>query len=239
MKFPDPLIRGKLVRRYKRFLSDIQLDGAQDPIVAHCANSGSMMGLADPGSEVWLSPARNPKRKLAFTWELIRVGQTLVGVNPALANKIGEEAILAGRIAPLAGYEKITREVRYGERSRIDLLLEDPAKGRAYVEIKSVTLRRSPENTPEKTAEFPDAVTARGAKHLRELTDVAAAGHRAVMLYVIQRGDCDGFRIADDIDPEYAAGLDAARRAGVETYCYRTRVTKHGIDISDRLSMSV
>lgn len=239
MQFPDPLLRGKLVRRYKRFLSDIVLDGSQNQIVArqvvaHCANSGSMMGLAEPGSEVWLSPARNPNRKLAYTWELVRVGRTLVGVNPALANRLGEEAIMDGRIAPLAGYATLKREVRYGDNSRIDILLEDPIKGRAYVEIKSVTLRRG----RHRVAEFPDAVTARGAKHLRELARVAAAGHRAVMLYVVQRGDCDTFRLAADIDPLYASGLDEARDAGVETYCYAAHVTKLGIDIAEPLSMS-
>ncbi len=153
MRFPDALIRGTLVRRYKRFLADVALDtGAA--VTAHCANSGSMMGVAEPGSEVWLSPARNPERKLRYSWEMIRVGDGLVGIHTGHPNRIVEEAVRAGGIAELAGYDDVRREVRYGRNSRIDLLIETGQRPPCYVEIKSVTLRR------DGRAEFPDAVTA-------------------------------------------------------------------------------
>jgi sugar fermentation stimulation protein A len=179
MRYPDPLIEGKLVKRYKRFLADIELSGGK-MITAHCANSGSMLELIEPGSEAWVSPANNPKRKLKYTWELVRVRSTqvngaLVGINTSLANRIAEEAIIAGSIAELSGYPDIRREVKYGKNSRIDLLLSGTGDTKCFVEIKSVTLKRG------EIAEFPDAVTARGTKHLGELADQVAAGHRAVM----------------------------------------------------------
>ncbi len=171
MQFPEPLIRGTLIRRYKRFLADVELDSGE-AVTAHCANSGSMMGLAEPGAEVWLSPARNPKRKLRHSWELIRVGDGLVGIHTGHPNRIVEEAVRAGRIDGLAGYGGIRREVRYGKNSRIDLLLEGGGRAPCYVEVKNVTLRRGGR------AEFPDAVTARGTKHLGELARVVADGGR-------------------------------------------------------------
>lgn len=234
MKYPAPLISARLIRRYKRFLADVEFtDGPRAGAfeTVHCANPGSMMGLAEPGSEIWLSPAANPKRKLRYTWELVRVGRSLVGVNPGLANRLVAEAIGRGRIEPLAGYRELTREVRLGERSRIDFALDDPTRGRAFVEVKSVTLRPS----ADRRAAFPDAVTARGTKHLRELATAVRAGHRAVMLYVVQRGDCARFGLAADIDPAYAAAYADARAAGVEAYCYRTRVARQGIDITAQL----
>jgi sugar fermentation stimulation protein A len=247
MWFPDPLLRGRLIRRYKRFLADIELDLVPDKVggndgtsatshevTAHCANPGSMMGLAEPGAEVWVSPSNNPNRKLKYTWELVRVGRSLVGVYPGLANKLAGEAISSGRIGELAGYADLQRERKYGANSRIDFLLTDPEKGSAYVEVKSVSLRRP----PGEIAEFPDAVTTRGTKHLNELTRVVADGHRAVMLYVTQRSDCSTFKVAADIDPKYASALAAARRAGVEAYCYDCKVTRSGIDIARRLPIS-
>ncbi len=224
MRFPDPLIRGALIRRYKRFLADVELDtGAV--VTAHCANSGSMMGVAEPRSEVWLSPARNPERKLRYSWEMIRIGDGLVGIHTGHPNRIVEEAIRAGRIAELAGYDDIRGEVRYGKNSRIDLLLESDGRPPCYVEIKSVTLRR------DGRAEFPDAVTARGTKHLGELSDVVTGGGRAVMLYLVQREDCRAFTVADDIDPAYAAALVAAREAGVEVLCRSCRLTTDAIEL--------
>ena len=152
MKFSDPLIRGRLIKRYKRFLTDVELEDGTI-VVAHCANSGSMESVKEPGSEVWLSPARNPDRKLKYTWELIRVGETLVGINTALPNLIVSEAIEAGQIPELAGYEALKREVKYGKNSRIDILLSDPVKGQCYVEVKNTTMRRDLVNGP---VEFPD-----------------------------------------------------------------------------------
>ena len=228
------MIPATLLRRYKRFLADIELeDGAE--LTAHCANPGSMMGLAEPGSEVWLSPNTNPKAKLDWRWELVRTaGGHLVCINTALPNRVGEEAVAAGAIPELAGYGSLRREVKYGQNSRIDILLEDDARPPCYVEIKSVTLRR-PEGIHPTAAEFPDAVTKRGAKHLMELADVAENGGRAVMLYLVQRGDCDRFRVAADIDPGYAAAMAEARRRGVEALCRQCDVSQHGIDIGGAL----
>jgi len=226
MNFPDPLIRGRLIRRYKRFLADVTLETG-DTVTAHCANPGSMMGLAEPDSEVWLSPSRNPKRKLAYSWELVRAGGGLVGVNTARPNALVEEALAAGRVAELVGYGRTRREVAYGANSRIDLLLEDDARPPCYVEVKSVTLCRG-----DGLAEFPDAVTARGAKHLGELATVAATGARAVLLYLAQRGDCARFAVAADIDPAYARAAAAARAAGVEILCYACAVAPEGIALA-------
>ena len=224
------------MRRYKRFLADITLDSGQE-ITAHCANPGSMMGLAEPGSEVWLSPNTNPKAKLDWRWELVRVaGDHLVCINTAHPNRVAEEAIAAGAIPELAGYASQRREVKYGQNSRIDILLEDEAQPPCYVEIKSVTLRR-PERDHPTAAEFPDAVTKRGAKHLMELADMAENGSRAVMLYLVQRGDCDHFRVAADIDPGYAAAMAEARNRGVEAICYACDIASEGIRIDRPLPM--
>lgn len=239
MKFPVPLIEGRLVRRYKRFLSDVELVNAGDgsangTVTAHCANPGSMLGLTTPGSEVWLSPATDPKRRLRYSWELIRVGDHLVGINTAHPNRLAAEAIVAGRIPELAGYETLRREVRYGRNSRIDILLEGGGRAPCYVEVKNVHLRR------ETAAEFPDSVTTRGAKHLDEMAEmVATAGARAVMLYIVQREDCDRFAIAGDIDPAYAAALDRARAAGVEVLCYSCTVRRNGIEVARPLPLAL
>jgi sugar fermentation stimulation protein A len=238
MDFPDPLLRGTLVKRYKRFLSDVELaDGTL--VTAHCANPGAMLGLTEPGSEVWLSPAANPARKLKYSWEMIRVGDHLVGINTSHPNAIVAEAVAAGRVPELAGYGGLRREVKYGRNSRIDLLLEDgdgsDSGGRplCYVEVKNVHLRRGT------AAEFPDSVTARGLKHLGELGDMVEAGHRAVMFYLVQRGDCDRFRIAADIDPAYAAGLKEARARGVEVLCYGCEMSAEAIDLSAPLPIDL
>ena len=224
MRFPDPLARATLIRRYKRFLADMRLDGGGE-VTAHCANPGSMTGLAEPGLEAWLSPARNPERKLRWSWELARIDGGLVGINTAWPNAIVAEALAEGAIPELAGYGSIRREVRYGKNSRIDLLLSAPRRAPCYVEVKNVHLKR------DAGAEFPDAVTKRGTKHLEELGDMAEAGSRAVMLYLVQRQDCDDFAIAGDIDPAYAAGLTRALARGVETLCYACRIDLEGITL--------
>ena len=231
MLFPAPLVRGRLIRRYKRFLADVALESGE-VIVAHCANPGAMLGVAPPDAEVWLSASRNPLRKLAWSWELVRIGPGLVGINTSWPNPLAEEAILAGAIPELAGYARLTREVRYGRNSRIDLLLEAPERPICYVEVKNVHLSRG-----DGLAEFPDCVTARGAKHLVELADMVASGHRAVMLYVVQRDDCDRFRTAAEFDPAYHAGLKLVLAAGVEALVYGCDVTVDGIRIDRKLAL--
>ena len=231
MRFPDPLIRGRLLRRYKRFLSDIELDSGE-VVVAHCANPGAMLGLKDPGAPVWLSPSRNPKRKLKYSWELIRVHGHLVGINTALPNRIVEEAVAAQAVPELTGYPRLRREVPYGRNSRIDLLLECEDRPTCYLEVKNVHLMRR-----DGLAEFPDSVTKRGAKHLAELSDMARKGARAVMFFLVQRGDCSSFKVAADIDPDYDRALRAALDHGVEALCYSCRVGEDAIELDRRLPL--
>ncbi len=232
MDFPDPLIRGRLLRRYKRFLADVELEcGAA--VVAHCANPGSMTGLAEAGCEVWLSPARNPARKLKYSWELTTAGGHLVGINTSVPNGLVASALEDGRIPELAGYPTLRREVRYGKNSRIDILLETPGRPPCYVEIKSVTLKRGAE-----AAEFPDSVTARGTKHLEELALMAAKGARAVMFYLVQRPDCTRLEIAADIDPAYDKALSIALSQGLEVLCYSCTLSPRTIDLDRRLGFA-
>ena len=233
MRFPDPLLPGTLVRRYKRFLADVTLQSGEQ-VTAHCANPGAMTGLNAPGIDVWLSPARNPDRKLRYSWELARIGGGLVGIHTMLPNRIVAEAIEDGAIGELTGYDAMRREVKYGRNSRIDLLLQSDRRPDCYVEIKNVHLKRD-----GRAAEFPDSVTARGAKHLAEMTDMGAAGARAVMGYLVQREDCAEFRIAADIDPAYAAALDGARAAGVETVCYACRLSTEAIEVDRPLPLAL
>ncbi len=229
MRFPVPLVSATLLRRYKRFLADVMLPSGET-VTVHCANPGSMIGLAAAGARVWLSKSDNPKRKLAHSWELIEVdfgtGAELVGINTAHPNALAAEAIAAGAIAELAGYAALRREVRYGKNSRVDFLLEGPARPPCYVEVKNVHLMRRPG-----LAEFPDAVTRRGTKHLVELGDMAAAGARAVMLFLIQIASARRFALARDIDPAYGRAFDAARSAGVEAIAYRCAITCEGIEV--------
>lgn len=231
MRFPRPLVRGTLLRRYKRFLADIVLDDGS-LVTAHCANPGAMLGVCDPGIECWLLPSADQRRKLPWSWELVRIGDGLVGINTGHPNRLVAEAIAADRIPELAGYSGLRREVRYGRNSRIDLLLERPGIPICYVEIKNVHLKRGD------AAEFPDCVTERGTKHLRELAAAVADGHRAVMLFIVQREDCRRFRVAADLDPAYDRGLRAARAAGVEALCYACRVRRDGIEIDAPLQVA-
>jgi sugar fermentation stimulation protein A len=233
MRFPEPLIPGRLQRRYKRFLSDVVLDDGTE-VVAHCANPGSMLGLAQPGSRVWLSPAANPARKLRYSWELVEAGGALVGINTGRANALVGEALEAGRVPELAGYDSRRREVRYGTNSRVDFLLERPGAPPCYLEVKSVTLRRG-----GTLAEFPDAVTARGTRHLAELGIVARQGSRAVLFFLVQRDDCERVAAAADIDPAYAAALGEAQTAGVEILCYKCNLSPTGIALDARLPLAL
>jgi len=229
MRFPSSLIAGRLVRRYKRFLADVELNSGET-VTAHCANPGSMLGLSAPGSKVWLSRSANPKRKLAYSWELIEVdlgrGATLVGINTSSPNGAVAAAITSGLIPSLRGYAELRREVRYAGNCRIDILLEDPGRPPCYVEIKNVHLMREPG-----LAEFPDSVTARGAKHLKALAAMAASGARAVMVYFVQRGDAESFTLAHDIDPTYAAAFADAHIGGVEAIAVASEVTFDGLKL--------
>jgi sugar fermentation stimulation protein A len=230
MRFASPLRRGTLVRRYKRFLADVLLEDG-GVVVAHCPNSGSMLSVDAPGSEVWLSFAPSPTRRTPYAWELIRVGGALVGINTGRPNRLVADAVAAGAIATLAGYSTIRREVRYGSNSRIDLLLEADARPPCYVEVKNVTLRRG--QAPDVPVEFPDSVTERGSKHLRELAQVARTGGRAVQFFLAQRADAERLTIARDIDPVYSETLTRARAEGVEVMAYRCNVAVDGISVAE------
>lgn len=231
MHFPAPLIPATLVRRYKRFLADVVLESGET-VTVHVANPGAMLGLAAPSSRVWLSRSGNPLRKLPYSWELVEVdfgaGLELVGVNTGHPNLLVEEAISAGRIAELAGYGAVRREVKYGRNSRVDFLLEEPGRPPCYVEVKNVHMMRQ-----TGLAEFPDCVTARGAKHLDELYDVLAAGGRAVMLYLIQIASADRMTLARDIDPAYGTAFDRARGRGLEAIAYRCTVNCDALGVAD------
>ena len=236
MRFPTPLTRGRLIKRYKRFLADVALDTGET-VTATCPNTGSMLGLTAPGSIVWLSRSDSPTRKYPYTWEMIEAdlgnGPALVGINTNHPNRLVAEAIEARRIKTLAGYQSLRREVKYGEASRIDILLEDPGKGLCYVEIKNVHLMRKPG-----LAEFPDCVTARGVKHLRELSGMVAQGHRAVMLYLVQRTDAKRFSLAHDLDPAYAAAFAEAADAGVEAMAYACRLSPDEIALDKAIRIT-
>jgi len=240
MQYPDALVRGRLVRRYKRFLSDVEIPGPDGTVqvTAHCANPGSMMGLADPGATVWLLPNRNPTAKLDWRWELTEADGTLVCINTSRANTIVGEALSAGKVPALSAYSAVRPEVKYGKSSRIDFLLEEDGLPPAYVEVKSVTLRR-PEAGDPQAAEFPDSVTKRGAKHLDELVEVGKAGARPVMFFLVQRGDCTHFRAAADIDPAYAAALKRAAQNGVEVLCYMAEISTDGIVLGPSLPLDL
>ena len=227
MRFPSPLVEARLIRRYKRFLADVQFANGETATV-HCANPGAMTGLAEPGMRVFLSKSESKTRKLAWSWELLEIGDEFVGINTAHPNKLVAEAIAKGAIPEIAGYDRVRREVRYGKNSRIDILLSADTRPDAYVEIKNVHLMRR-----EGLAEFPDSVTARGAKHLEELSSMVTEGHRAVMLYLIQRSNAKQFRLAGDIDPRYAAAFERARNAGVEMIAYDCRLSLDEIVVNN------
>lgn len=228
MEFDSPLIPGILVARYKRFFADVRLENG-DVVTAHCPNTGSMLGCKEPGSRVWISPADNPNRKLRYTWEVVEARpEVLVGIHTGRSNALVHEAIADGVVRELAGYADIRREVKFGrENSRIDLLLQGADLPDCYVEVKNVTAAVS-----DGVALFPDAVSERGSKHLRELMHVVASGQRAVIFFCVQRGDVDEVRPADEIDPVYGRTLREAMAAGVEALAYRAEVRPEGIVVS-------
>lgn len=226
MDFPQPLKRGQLVQRYKRFLADIVLEDGTE-ITAHCPNPGAMLGLNMPGLPVWVSRSPDPKRKLAHTLELVEVDGGLVGVNTMHPNRLVAEALAADAIPELTGYDIHRREVKYGQASRVDFLLEAPDRPRCWLEIKNCHLRRK-----GTLAEFPDCVAARSTKHLRELEAMVAEGERAVALFVVQRTDCDAFSACHDLDPAFARGLEAAAEAGVEVLVYGCDISPSAVRIA-------
>jgi sugar fermentation stimulation protein A len=229
MRFSSRLIRGTLIQRYKRFLADVRLANGEI-VTAHCTNTGSMLGCKEAGSPVYLSRSDNPARKLLYTWELIKTNDTWVGVNTMHPNKLVREAVEAGVVEELCGCHQIRREVKVGAHSRLDLCL-DGDFGSCFVEVKNVTLALNGE------AAFPDAISERGTRHLRELMRLKRRGHRAAIVFVIQRGDCHTFRPADEIDPEYGRWLRRAVKAGVEALPYRATVTPREIVLTERIAM--
>jgi len=224
MRFAKPLVPATLIRRYKRFLADMRLEDGRE-VVAHCPNPGAMTGLAEPGMRVWLEPNDDPKKKLGFRWRLVELPGAWAGIDTSVPNRVVAEALAAGQIPGFADHE-IRAEMRYGANSRVDFLATDAQGARVFIEVKNVHLMREPG-----LAEFPDSVTKRGAKHLDEMAREVAAGSRAVMLYVIQRDDCDRLALARDIDPGYAAAFDRARAAGVEAIAWACRIGREEITL--------
>jgi len=232
MRFQTDLVPARLIRRYKRFLADCRLEDGRE-VTAHCANPGSMMGLKDENSKIWLEPNDDPKKKLKYGWRLVdHENGHFTGVDTSLPNRVLRAALEARKVPGLTAYTTVRPEVKYGANSRIDFLLSGEGLPDAYVEVKSVTLSRQ-----NGLAEFPDSVTARGAKHMAELAKVAQEGHRAVLIYLVQRTDCTHVDIAADIDPAYAAAHAEATKAGVETLCIGTQITPEGISLSAPLAL--
>jgi len=229
MKFETALTPGKLIKRYKRFLADVELDSGEI-ITAHCPNSGSMKTCQNPGWKVMLSYHDNPKRKYKYTWEMVHNNTCWIGINTGIPNQIVEESIKNGAIPDLSGYTEIKREVRYGKNSRIDIYLKN-AKQVCYTEVKNVTLVED-----DGFYSFPDSVTERGRKHLYELIDMVKQGHRAVMFYVIQRSDGTTFKPAAHIDPAYARSLKEAHDKGVEILVYQADVNPKSIFLTNEIS---
>jgi len=233
MRFQTPLIRGHLVRRWNRFLSEVTLDSG-DTVRAHCPNPGAMLGLTAPGLPVWVEPNDDPGRKLGHGWRLAELpGGHWAGIDTSVPNRVVGEALRARAVPELAAYGTVRPEVRYATRSRVDFLLSEPGLPYAYVEVKNVHLRRDGD-----WAEFPDCVTVRGARHLDDLAGMVAEGHRAVMLYLVQRTDCARLRLARDLDPAYGTAFDRAAAAGVETLAWDTAISPGGVSIRAPLPFS-
>lgn len=222
------LVPGTLLKRYKRFLADVKLDTGEI-VTAHCPNTGSMKGCSEPGRTVYLSSHDNPKRKYKYTWELILMSTSMVGVNTLVPNRLVFKSIDQKLIPELSEYNSVRREVKIGEHSRIDLMLTDGGAKRCYVEIKNCTL------VDEGIARFPDAVTSRGLRHIIELENLAEAGHRCLMFYFIQRMDAQVFRPADDIDPAYGRRLRQAVEKGIELLAYDVRIDLQGIELNKKI----
>ena len=232
MRFAEPPLEGRLERRYKRFLADVTLsDGTL--VTAHCPNTGSLLGCKEPGSRVWLRDSHDPKRKLRYTWQAIRVGRGWVNVDTGIPNRVVFDALEAGRVPSLDDAVEARREVPYGKNSRIDVRLTHPNGRHSFVEVKSTTLAEGD------VALFPDAVTERGRKHLEELIDVVAGGDRAVQFFFVSRSDVKRFRPADAIDPHYGQALRRAAAAGVELLAYTSKVTARGVELGEPLEIEL
>lgn len=253
MEFPQPLLRGTLVQRYKRFLADVVLEDGTE-LTVHCPNPGAMLGLNMPGLPVWLSRSDDPRRKLPHTLEIVEVDGGLVGINTMHPNRLTAEALAADALPELTGYATHRREVKYGKASRVDFLLEHPDRVPCWLEVKNDQSHFTRELRPDHKlwlevknvhltrtkglAEFPDCVAARSLKHLRELEAMVVEGDRAAVLFVVQRTDCEVFSACHELDPAFAMGLDRAADAGVEVLIYTCEVAISGIRISHRLPWS-
>ena len=227
MKFKEKLLQGTLIKRYKRFFAEIKYHGKI--ITAHCPNSGSMLSLLNQGNIVWFSKSDNPKRKLKYTLEMISSDKKLIGVNTQLTNKIVLEALRDKKIKNLIKYNNIKTEVKFSDNTRFDFLVSNN-KEKCFVEVKNVTLLRK-----KGIAEFPDSITSRGAKHLKELINAKKKGYKSYILYLIQREDCNFFRIADDIDPEYKNIFDEALKNGVKMLCYDCKLNNEEIKLNNQI----
>ncbi len=231
MKFPTPLVPARLIRRYKRFLADVSLEADGREVTVHCPNPGAMTGLAEPGMRVWVEPNDDPKKKLKFGWRLVELeGDHLAGIDTGVPNRVVGEALRSFAAQGIEGYKAVRAEVPYGTGSRVDFLLTGDRTPDTYLEVKNVHLRRD-----GTLAEFPDCVTKRGAKHLDELAEVANSGARAIMLYLVQRTDCDAVSLAADIDPGYAEAAARAQDAGVEMRAFATVIDHEGVTLSKPL----
>jgi len=227
MKFKELLSQGTLIKRYKRFFVDIKYKGKV--IVAHCPNTGSMLGLLEKGNKVWFSKSNNPKRKLKYTLELIEVGNKKIGINTLLSNKIVMDAIQKKKIDKFLKYDSIKPETKFTDKTRFDFLLTNN-KEKCFVEVKNVTLLRN-----QKTAEFPDAITSRGKKHLLELINAKKKGYQTYIFFLIQREGCDSFKIAKDIDIDYEIAFKKAIKSGVKILCYDCKMNNEGIILNKQI----
>lgn len=233
MYFDSPLVRGTLLRRYKRFLADFAL-ASGERVTAHCANPGAMTGLAEPGLTGWLCHCPDPRRKLAWRWELVEDSAGgLIGINTQNPNRLVAEALAARSLSECGSYDEVLPERAFGESSRVDFLLRRTGEPDLYLEVKNVHLSREPG-----LAEFPDTVTLRGARHLEELARVARRGARAAVLYVVQREDCRRFRLAADIDPAYTRAAKVAARDGVVSWCRAARLSREAITLGTPMAMT-
>ena len=231
MQFQSDLVPGYLVKRYKRFFADVELSNGK-LVTAHCPNTGSMIGLTNRGTKVWLEPNEDPKKKLNYSWKLVdHENGHYTGVDTNLANNIVNEAIVQGKISEVINYDVVLREQKYGANSRVDFLLKNGLQT-CFLEVKNVTLCRQ-----EKIAEFPDTVTARGVKHLKELSNIVDTETRAIVLYLVQRSDCNYFKIANDLDSNYATESIFAANSGVEFICYGVNFLPNGVELGYQLEM--